>query len=492
MPPRKTARNGGCWTCKLRRKKCDETHPRCSDCTYLTISCEYGPKPAWMDGGARQKQRAVSIKTEIRRSIAHRRERAHVRKESSTEAASRNYDIISDMTIIHGLSTPQPTAATEPQNPPSHPEGQNTSVDGPTILAKLPWSHHQHQRSDTLEQASPTEWAFIMKYLDFVFPALFPFYQPHIFDAGRSWLLILLKKSKIAYHAALGLSCYYFTMALSDAGDIWELAACKQLRWKEVEQESEKCFASLRAEIVAITASIANAPTPILDKVELMNSITQVIVFEMTMGKAAPWNTHLPAAMSLFEDIMSHPGSVPIYRGRLQNKFASVLLGLGEPSWTNPWPSNHIWSPIQAGFRFYAGLLIFVDIIASTATGQMPRLQSYHEDILATNDEAVSLAGEAKVRLSNIVGCPNWVASSIASISALTAREQTQTIPSDSCASRVGIIGRYAGIKQELDEGIAALKAGPTASTSPDANKNGSSDLIPLASDPKSSNSSSF
>jgi len=331
-----------------------------------------------------------------------------------------------------------------------------------------------------------------MKYLDFVFPALFPFYQPHIFDAGRSWLLILLKKSKIAYHAALGLSCYYFTMALSDAGDIWELAACKQLRWKEVEQESEKCFASLRAEIVAITASIENAPTPILDKVELMNSITQVIVFEMTMGKAAPWNTHLPAAMSLFEDIMSHPGSVPIYRGRLQNKFASVLLGLGEPSWTNPWPSNHIWSPIQAGFRFYAGLLIFVDIIASTATGQMPRLQSYHEDILATNDEAVSLAGEAKVRLSNIVGCPNWVASSIASISALTAREQTQTIPSDSCASRVGIIGRYAGIKQELDEGIAALKAGPTASTSPDANKNGSSDLIPLASDPKSSNSSSF
>jgi hypothetical protein len=53
----------GCWTCRLRRKKCDERHPSCVTCDSLAITCYgYGSKPDWMDGGEREKAMATSIK----------------------------------------------------------------------------------------------------------------------------------------------------------------------------------------------------------------------------------------------------------------------------------------------------------------------------------------------------------------------------------------------------------------------------------------------
>lgn len=54
----------GCWTCRLRKKKCDERKPSpCSTCESLAITCYgYGTKPDWMDNGAREKEMANSIK----------------------------------------------------------------------------------------------------------------------------------------------------------------------------------------------------------------------------------------------------------------------------------------------------------------------------------------------------------------------------------------------------------------------------------------------
>jgi hypothetical protein len=46
----------GCWTCRLRKKKCNEGRPLCSICTSLSITCYgYGPRPDWMDGGERER-----------------------------------------------------------------------------------------------------------------------------------------------------------------------------------------------------------------------------------------------------------------------------------------------------------------------------------------------------------------------------------------------------------------------------------------------------
>ncbi len=53
----------GCWTCRLRRKKCDERRDSCHTCESLSITCYgYGPKPDWMDNGEKEKAMASSIK----------------------------------------------------------------------------------------------------------------------------------------------------------------------------------------------------------------------------------------------------------------------------------------------------------------------------------------------------------------------------------------------------------------------------------------------
>jgi hypothetical protein len=416
MPPNRHTRSAGCWICKLRRKKCDESRPTCGDCASLKIECQYGLKPSWMDGGALQKQKAALLKEVIKQNTAHKRERAQNSGVTAPEVAIRRFDVISDITVAAGTLSTQSTAPPRPSDQASAHSSTATQFEQPALMNTLPWSYQQHQRSDTLDQASASEWNFIMKYIDFVFPATFPFYQPHIFDTGRSWLLLLLRKNKIAYHAALGLSCYYFTMALSDAEAGNEHAACKQMRWEEADSETGKCFDSLRADISALSLSQGGIEFTTLEKVELMNSITQVIIFEVSMGKSRPWDTHLPAALKLFEDIMATSEARPVYLNQPQSKFSSILLGIGDPLWTNSWPSNHIWSPEQTGFRFCAGYLIFIDIMASTALGETPHLARYYADVLARIDDGEPVVGEAEIRLSAIVGCRNWIATSLAEV----------------------------------------------------------------------------
>lgn len=53
----------GCWTCRLRRKKCDEGRPYCSICQSLSITCYgYGKKPDFFGSGDEERAVANSIK----------------------------------------------------------------------------------------------------------------------------------------------------------------------------------------------------------------------------------------------------------------------------------------------------------------------------------------------------------------------------------------------------------------------------------------------
>lgn len=66
----------GCWTCKLRRKKCDETQGSCTACSLLGLICDgYGAKPAWMDGDELEAQRKKIIKAAVHDNVSLKRRR---------------------------------------------------------------------------------------------------------------------------------------------------------------------------------------------------------------------------------------------------------------------------------------------------------------------------------------------------------------------------------------------------------------------------------
>ncbi|KAI9814890.1 MAG: hypothetical protein M1832_005618 [Thelocarpon impressellum] len=56
----------GCFTCRLRRKKCDEGKPACKACKHLGLKCEY-KRPMWWSNNEQRRQQKEAIKTIIRR-----------------------------------------------------------------------------------------------------------------------------------------------------------------------------------------------------------------------------------------------------------------------------------------------------------------------------------------------------------------------------------------------------------------------------------------
>jgi hypothetical protein len=174
-----TARSiNGCWTCRLRRKKCDEKHPVCDVCTSLNITCHFDPKkPEWMDGGVRQEEMAEQIKRKIKERDHRRRHRDRTVSEATT-----------------GQELP-----TEQASPDTHNNGKELCPEVPasvllqrkdycTLISKEPRESIAFGRTDTI---------LFMFYLEHLFPFLFPFYHPSLWEGGKAWILELIISSPV-------------------------------------------------------------------------------------------------------------------------------------------------------------------------------------------------------------------------------------------------------------------------------------------------------
>src|SRR6478752_3719043 len=72
-------RTGSCWTCRLRRKKCDQGQPACRTCSVLNIQCCYSTdRPDWMDGGEKQDAMTRRFKAQVRQGKERLRDREYV------------------------------------------------------------------------------------------------------------------------------------------------------------------------------------------------------------------------------------------------------------------------------------------------------------------------------------------------------------------------------------------------------------------------------
>ncbi|KAJ5646443.1 hypothetical protein N7490_002815 [Penicillium lividum] len=66
----------GCFTCRLRRKKCDESHPACSACINLSVRCEY-KRPIWWGSPDQRRLQKERIKNKIKQTKSLERSGAH-------------------------------------------------------------------------------------------------------------------------------------------------------------------------------------------------------------------------------------------------------------------------------------------------------------------------------------------------------------------------------------------------------------------------------
>ena len=199
---------GACWSCKLRRKRCDETRPTCSACTTSAVPCfGYDLKPAWADGGQKQKAKAEELQLVVREMAALKRRSRKKRLSTQVDELSPDKDsesVVTEKVSIFGTERADGDV-TFNDNQPVAPQCQITAaLKALDINATAP---SQNPTADLLECDSQAY--LLMHYLDVVFPSQFPFYNPAPSDGGRGWLLLIIMRTKPLYHAALSMAAYH-------------------------------------------------------------------------------------------------------------------------------------------------------------------------------------------------------------------------------------------------------------------------------------------
>ncbi|KAJ6256777.1 hypothetical protein Dda_8644 [Drechslerella dactyloides] len=133
----------GCWTCRFRKKKCDEARPACEQCSHLRLICDgYDAQPIWMKDQAKATEKKKEIKTQmVRRS----------RRRKKSQLTSNKAEI------------PSQKPKSPPKTSPTQPTGGNSSQDGAFGSAKhlpalpIPMSVDDHDFTGRFQTSSPED-----------------------------------------------------------------------------------------------------------------------------------------------------------------------------------------------------------------------------------------------------------------------------------------------------------------------------------------------
>lgn len=400
--------SNGCWTCRVRRKKCDEKQSVCGICAALRITCSYDEeRPAWMDGGVRQEEMAKQLKREIK-------EKGNRRGGERAIHISSNRVQISEAITSESTELPDRVPmvlATPPSNLfGAHPYNHNSGVESYPEASTILFQHGADRTNkDALESIvfEPSDTVLLMFYLEQLLPFLFPFYQPSLHQGGRAWMLELMMNSPVVRQATLCLSSFFFTLAQGAANrdGIGEMGLA----------QTRAAFAVLRQALQVIDSSgITEHPHC---AVRIMASIMQIQRFEIAVSSFNSCQAHLDAALALFTQLVNISGTVNSVGSG--SSFNTVMRSLGSSSWNLPAQHLQFPSAEQAAFRFSSALLILDDIIASTVLQEEPRLYEYHRNLLDNIDDT-----DPPLNLEVAIGCQNWTLLNIGEIAVLDAWKQ--------------------------------------------------------------------
>ncbi|KAF5537615.1 Zn2 Cys6 DNA-binding protein [Fusarium mexicanum] len=353
--------SSGCWTCRIRRKKCDELRPVCKVCAALNITCYFDPtKPPWMDGGAKQDEMMNNIKLEIkarsRRSNPRQINRAEYRTTSTSDiTVFRSSDPTSGLgDDIIAPSDPADSAISATEWLPSPDSGSVGSLSSTQV----------EPRAAHTPPLDPISTTF---YLDHVFSYLYPFYRPSSRRGGRSWILELLMTSSAFQQIVLSYSTYYYDLAAPQNG---------RTQVDKLHQ-AESSVASLSQSMQTLL-SVGSLDGHTHCACRVLTSIVQHHRYEIATANSN-WKIHFDGALALFT--------------RLLDRYSSAVESLHHSSTRAGFNAivHDLNVPMQEAFIFSVGLMLFDDIVAAASSNQEPQLFQYHQHLLGGDDPALEL-----------------------------------------------------------------------------------------------------
>lgn len=445
--------SSGCWTCRLRRKKCDEQHPVCAGCDALSLTCYYGQeKPFWMDGGARQDEMAASLKRKVK-------ERGHRRIGNYSHGDRNGLTGVTNGGNMMGQDQRLPSLPAALDALDTSPGASSSSSSGrgaESSFSQTLDADSLRRRASSCKFAPPNvhrnsslsapfdDTVLIMFYIEHVMPFLFPFYRPPLLQGGRAWILDMMTNSPVVRRAALCQSSYFFSIARGTANDDDPL-------WETVLAQTREAFEVLGQALAVISGS--DITDHLHGAVRVMSGIIQVQRFEIAISSFGNCQSHLNAALALFQQLLDSVG--PTDLTGFNSSFEAVMYKLSPPSWSYAL-NGQLPSAEQAAFRFSSALLIFDDIVASTVLQEQPRLYGLHQSLL----EDIHGTGPV-IDLEAIIGCQNWALVQIAEIAVLDAWKQR--CKSSGTLNVMELVHRATPIKTSLETHLARVNSGVAA-----------------------------
>lgn len=326
-----------------------------------------------MDGSSRQHVMAQQVKAEIKQASGIRRKKEYTSVMASRIAATSPNLYASNRRqqhINHSI-------ASVTENPLSSSNGSTTvnaarPASDSTIKPLLGTTLHVLPLDDI-------EIDFTITYLDYVFPFLFPYYQPSLLEGGRSWLPSTLKQSKALYHTAMSLSIYFFTLSLKNVEPNRDDSYSRSI-WTNLAGHVDTAIKVIQADIAQLYKP--ETSLTVFQKAHAFESIIHMLIFESVLGKSDDWNVHLTAAITLFAEIFESHGMND------RPDLGMIMRAMYRRSSPRTTTSNRrLWNADQGAFRFFAVAVLHSDILSCTALGTPPQLSKFHASILANWQE---------------------------------------------------------------------------------------------------------
>ncbi|CZR56012.1 uncharacterized protein PAC_05900 [Phialocephala subalpina] len=417
-----TSRSGsGCWTCRLRKKKCDDVRPVCGPCEFRNITCHgFGLKPSFLCSAEDQKAEIAKIQKAVSDSFKARRAFRVAKKATRPSqprpvVAAGSRDETADLTKAYeaqlslqsgpSVSTKGPVAGNATVLPVSEPWLLSSS--GPSVQAGLlQSSEEKHRESIRNEKEYPRTFlpnaypaqnaqdlALVMNYLDRIFPLQYYFYQPTREERGRGWLLALLLRSKPSFYITLAFSSlqqirYVYTDDVSKEKGLYE----------ELDQYHSLGIIELQKHLEYLATT--SGPEHLIGGVDALACTIQLCsidVFRQTklyLGWRGDWEIHVNAAGSLLSII-----GTELSKSSESSTAPDTVDGKTPPESIDA-PASLSSLNDYAGLDFFTTTYVWVDIIRCcsigagfSGQGPFPYLAYLEED---------------RIRLDKQMGVKNW------------------------------------------------------------------------------------
>ncbi|KAF5868962.1 putative c6 transcription protein [Botrytis fragariae] len=390
----------GCWTCRLRKKKCDERKPSpCSTCESLAITCYgYGTKPDWMDNGPREKEMANSIK-QIVKHTSRRKGRLTGSNGApnngvNTEASTINIAPKTATAPARTISTAIEDTAYQKTSSGSSPTQSSPSISAETSTGTTPESGNRFFGTPAI---TSNEAALLMHFVDNVFPLQYPMYKPEVSEGGRGWLLSLLLKTKPLYHASIGLSAYHRGVVLRELTS----GGCTKPSIAEQESHLAICLTefqeAIRSAQDCAKDCVYGRDICVGSSLAIMACVVQLVFFELFGVQKSSWQIHLRAATDLFgQGYRAHAAELGLWAN---DESTAIVL---------PTACELLNNEPSIIFLFLSGAVMWLDVVSCITTGKSPQLLDLHHTAFGR-----------QIKLEKIMGCKNWVMTEIGRISTL-------------------------------------------------------------------------